>query len=241
MRSIKLRTFDSHITEPIVSFAFDDFPHSALTEGGRMVRDAGWRGTFYTAGGFCGRHVDGIDYFTHDDLIQADREGHEIGCHTFSHANLRTLTAPEILDELRLNAAFIREILPGYTFSSFAYPFGELRLRNKALLAKQFSMCRGVGGGLNAGRIDFAQLRSVLLGPGSFEDLRIDAWLERAVASKAWLVFFTHDISDDPSPYGCRASVFAKTIESIARRGIKVLPVNSAGELASGGAASKSQ
>jgi hypothetical protein len=146
---------------------------------------------------------------------------------------MRTLTAPEILEDLRRNASFIREILPGHTFSSFAYPFGELRLRNKALLAKQFSVCRGVGGGLNLGRIDIAQLRSVMLGPQSFEELRIEAWLDRAIASKAWLVFFTHDISDDPSPYGCLASVFAKTIESITKRGIKVLPINTAGELAS--------
>src|SRR5579863_8295658 len=88
VRSIKMHTFDSHLAEPVVSFAFDDFPRSALTEGGRMLREAGWTGTFYTAGGFCGRRVDGVDYFSRDDLIQVDRDGHEIGCHTYTHMNL---------------------------------------------------------------------------------------------------------------------------------------------------------
>jgi peptidoglycan/xylan/chitin deacetylase (PgdA/CDA1 family) len=236
VRGIKMHSFDGRLVEPVISFSFDDFPRSALAKGGRMLREAGWTGTYYTAGAFCGRIVDGIEYFSRDDLIQVDRDGHEIGCHTFNHMSLRPLSEPEILDDLRCNAAFIRDILPGHTFSSFAYPFGELRLRNKGLLGKQFPTCRGVGGGLNVGRMDFAQLRSVLLKPGSFEELRIESWLERAVASKGWLIFFTHDISDRPSPYGCFTSVFAKIIESINKRGIKVLSVKNAAELARGAA-----
>lgn len=232
VRSIKLHTFDGRIVEPVVSFTFDDFPRSAVTEGGRMLREAGWTGTYYMAGRFCGRTVDNIDYFSRDDLVQVNHDGHEIGCHTFSHMSLRSLTVPEILDDLRTNAAFIRKILPGHIFNSFAYPFGDLSLHNKVLLASQFEICRGVSGGLNVGRIDFAELRSVLLRPWSFEDLRIESWLERAVASKAWLIFVTHDISDDPSPYGCRTSVFAKIVESITKRGIKVLSVKNAAEVA---------
>jgi peptidoglycan/xylan/chitin deacetylase (PgdA/CDA1 family) len=232
VRSIKLHTSDGHTLGPVVSFTFDDFPRSALTEGGRMLREAGWTGTYYVAGGFCGRIVDGIDYFSRNDLLQVDHDGHEIGCHTFSHISLRSLTVPEILDDLHANAAFIREILPGHAFSSFAYPFGDLSLHNKVLLASQFDICRGVSGGLNVGRIDFAELRSVLLRARSFEELKIESWLERAVASKAWLIFVTHDISDNPSPYGCPTSVFAKIIESISKRGIKVLSVKDAAELA---------
>lgn len=231
MRSIKLHTFDSHIAEPMVSFTFDDFPRSALTVGGRMLREAGWTGTYYIAGGLCGRIVNGIEHFSRDDLLQVACDGHEIGCHTFSHTSLRSLTVAELLDDLQCNAAFTRKILPGHTFSSFAYPFGELSLHNKMLLAKLFPTCRGVSGGLNVGRVDFAQLRSVLLTPRSFEELRIESWLERAVASNAWLIFLTHDISDDPSPYGCLPSVFAKIIESITRRGIKVLSVRNAADL----------
>lgn len=230
MRSIKLHTFDSHFTEPVITFTFDDFPRTALSEGGRMLREAGWKGTFYTAGSFCERVVDGIPYFSREDLVQVHDDGHEIGCHTFSHIDLRSLTVPEILEDLRRNAMFMRTVLPGHTSSSFAYPFGELNLRRKALLAKQFPICRGVSGGLNRGRIDLAQLRSVLLTAASFEELRIDSWLERALASKAWLIFLTHDVSDDPSPYGCRTNVFAKIIDSISKRGIKVLPVGDAAE-----------
>ena len=156
VRSVKLHTFDCHFVEPVVSFTFDDFPRTALSRGGRMLREAGWKGTFYTAGAFCERIVDGIDYFSRDDLIEAQHEGHEIGCHTFSHKDLRSLTVPEILEDLRRNAMFMREILPSHTFSSFAYPFGELNLRRKVLLAKQFPICRGVSGGFNVGRIDCA-------------------------------------------------------------------------------------
>ena len=51
-RNIKARALDTHLSEPIVSFCFDDFPRSAITEGGRMLRERGWAGTFYAAGSF---------------------------------------------------------------------------------------------------------------------------------------------------------------------------------------------
>src|SRR5206468_1978257 len=67
-RNIKARALDTRLGEPVVSFCFDDFPRSAVTEGGRMLRAHGWTGTYYAAGSFCGREVDGISYFTEDDL-----------------------------------------------------------------------------------------------------------------------------------------------------------------------------
>lgn len=231
-RNVRLNAFRSHLAEPMVSFSFDDAPRSAFTEGGRVLRDMGWTGTYYVAGSFCGRRVDGIDYMDRDDLIQADQEGHEIGCHTFSHLRLSVSSAKAIHDDLRRNEDFIREVLPQHKLSSFAYPFGDLDLRSKALLARKFPICRGIWEGVNQGRMDFAQLKSVRLERRSYEPRAIEFWLDRAVAAKGWLIFFTHDISDDPSPFGCSRDVFAKVAESVARRGIRVLPVKNVAGLA---------
>ena len=49
-RNIKLNALDTHLEEPVVSFTFDDFPRSALTVGGRVLRAHGWAGTYFTAG-----------------------------------------------------------------------------------------------------------------------------------------------------------------------------------------------
>jgi peptidoglycan/xylan/chitin deacetylase (PgdA/CDA1 family) len=39
----------------IVSFTFDDFPSSAVSNGARLLEDHGARGTFYLTGSYCGR------------------------------------------------------------------------------------------------------------------------------------------------------------------------------------------
>jgi len=119
-RNVKLNALDTRLKEAVVSFTFDDFPRSALHEGGRMLRERGWAGTYFAAGSFCGRRVDGIDYFDRDDLVRAAEEGHEIGCHTFGHLRLPETRPQDIEADLRRNAEFVADALPGHRLSSFA-------------------------------------------------------------------------------------------------------------------------
>jgi peptidoglycan/xylan/chitin deacetylase (PgdA/CDA1 family) len=231
-RNIKVPALDTRLSEPVVSFSFDDFPRSAVTEGGRMLRARGWAGTFYAAGAFCGREVDGIPYFTEDDLRQIDEDGHEIGCHTFSHLRLAHQRAPIILDDLKRNADFLAKTLPAHRCSSFAYPFGDLRLPQKRLLAREFGVCRGIWSGINRGRMDFGELKAVGLAQIGPDVDEVVGWLDLAVRTNAWLIFFTHDVSARPSPYGYRTDAFAKLLDIVAARGIRVMPVKNAVGLA---------
>jgi hypothetical protein len=66
----------------------------------------------------------------------------------------------------------------------------------------------------------------------SLDSLDIDAWLDRTLAARGWLIFFTHDVSDDPSPYGCSRKAFETVADAVARRGFRVLPVKNAVGLA---------
>ena len=231
-RNIPLNGLDTRLEAPVVSFTFDDFPRSALTEGGRILRERGWAGAYFAAGGFCGRTVDGIDYFDRDDLIQASEQGHEIACHTFGHLRLPETGAADIQADLDRNAEFIAEVLPDQRLSSFAYPYGDLDLGKKALIAKRFPVCRGIWPGINAGRMDFAQLKAVPLERRSLDGLDIEAWLDQAEKARGWLIFFTHDVSDDPSPYGCDRKRFEAVADAVARRGLRVLPLKNAAGLA---------
>jgi peptidoglycan/xylan/chitin deacetylase (PgdA/CDA1 family) len=231
-RNVKLSALDTRLDEPVVSFTFDDFPRSALQEGGRILRERGWAGTYFVAGSFCGQSIGGLDYFDRADLIQAAEEGHEIGCHTFGHLRLPEVTRSDIEADLRRNADFVAETLPDHQLSSFAYPFGNLHLDQKAQLCRRFPICRGIWPGINAGRMDFAQLKAVGLERWSLEAFDVDAWLDKAQAERGWLIFFTHDVSDDPSRFGCFRKTFEAVADAVARRGIRVLPVKNAVGLA---------
>src|ERR1700761_4440439 len=84
----------------IVSFTFDDFPRSAVSNGARILESYGARGTFYAAGSYCGKTIDGIVQYSKEDLLRLVRDGHEIGCHTFHHRRVSTLTASELGTEV---------------------------------------------------------------------------------------------------------------------------------------------
>jgi hypothetical protein len=231
-RNIKTRALDTCLTEPVISFCFDDFPRSAITEGGRMLSEHGWAGTFYAAGSFCAREVDGIPYFTEDDLRQVHEQGHEIGCHTFSHLRVAHKKASAILDDLKFNMDFLVKVLPDHRCSTFAYPFGDLRLPQKILLSRQFGVCRGIWSGINRGRMDFGELKAVSLAQTGPNFDEVVGWIDLAIRANAWLIFFTHDISSRPSDYGYKPDDFAKLLDIVAARRVKVLPVKSAVGLA---------
>jgi len=80
--------------------------------------------------------------------------------------------------------------------------------------------------------MDFAQLKAVSLEERMSEGFDVEAWLDRAQAERAWLIFFTHDVSDNPSPYGAGRRAFEAVADAVARRGIRVLPVKNAVGLA---------
>jgi len=213
---------------PLVSITFDDFPSSAATTGARILREFGMKGTYFVAGGRAGQHLDDLDQFTQDDLVAVAADGHEIGCHTFSHLCLPAVNRTEIDHDLALNSNYVHRLLGDYTMTSFAYPFGAASIASKNFLHRRFSSCRGIWSGVNKGRIDFAQLRAIPL-DHRLDHAQLAQALDETVRNNGWLIFFTHDVSDRPSPYGCNPRDLVLLLEAIEKRGIEVLPVRDAG------------
>jgi hypothetical protein len=80
---------------------------------------------------------------------------------------------------------------------------------------------------LNVGRTDLAQLRSYpLFGPGGMA--RACEALKRAAKRKAWLIGFTHDVSEAPSPWGTSAADLDALLRAAKALGVVVMPVTSA-------------
>src|SRR5471032_3507247 len=96
---------------PVASVSFDDFPKNAWTEGGPVLARRGVRGTYYTAGGFCGRSENGTVFYDEGDLRQMAAAGHEIACHGFGHQPTPTLTTDELTADAERNREFLRPFL----------------------------------------------------------------------------------------------------------------------------------
>jgi peptidoglycan/xylan/chitin deacetylase (PgdA/CDA1 family) len=233
-RQIRVRPALMRARRPVASITFDDFPKSAWTVGGPVLARFGARGTYYTAGNFCGRTVNGTLFYDEGDLSALAKAGHEIGCHGFGHQPTPTLDSGTLAQDMERNAQFLKPFLGGAKPQSYAYPFGASSLRTKKFYAPHFSNLRGVHPGINQGAIDLSQLNAVSLEMRSFSSEKLDAAIAGALGNNGWISFYTHDVSDSPSEYGSTPEILATTLERVAAAGIEVLPMREAVTVALG-------
>ncbi|MBE6673438.1 MAG: polysaccharide deacetylase family protein [Ruminococcaceae bacterium] len=79
--------------EKKIALTFDDGPHPQYTmEILTVLRQYGVKATFFTIG-------ENVQYYP-DAFAAIEREGHEIGNHTFSHPHLQTQNAKSLTEEL---------------------------------------------------------------------------------------------------------------------------------------------
>jgi peptidoglycan/xylan/chitin deacetylase (PgdA/CDA1 family) len=214
--------------EPIVSFSFDDVPLSALEVGAAILEAHGVHGTFYIAGGLAGRVEPGRTLIDAAGCRQLAARGHEIGCHTFAHPDLRHVDRAFLRADLARNADYLDAVDPRPGRRNFAYPYGSASLGKRAMLAKAFRTCRAGGEAINRGPTDPTFLRGVeIRQPEAYVSL-LTRWIDALVAKPGWLIFFTHDISPAPTPYGCTAAAFERLVRHAVERGCRVLTVDAA-------------
>lgn len=227
-RALFRRPLRLDLKAPIISFTFDDFPVSALRVGGAILRDHGARGTYYVSLGLKDSIAPTGRMFSDEDLCDALAQGHELGCHTFDHANSWTTTPGDFMKSQRRNAETIAQLQPGATFKTFGYPITEPHPLNKRAAALRFDACRGGGQTNNVGFADLALLRSFFLEKtnGDLEPVR--RLIDRNLADRGWLIFSTHDVCGLPTPYGCTPQFFERVVACAVGSGATILPVATA-------------
>jgi peptidoglycan/xylan/chitin deacetylase (PgdA/CDA1 family) len=207
----------------VVSFTFDDFPKSAIV-GGRVLERHGARGTFYTAMQLAGTNDILGPMFDHEDILTAHRTGHEIACHTFTHCDLRYANRSTMLAEICENATALSSLIKGFIPTNFAYPYGRLSLKAKYVMGSRFTSCRGIGGRINHGVADLADLPAKTLYSADFDEAEIRRLIDDNSSVNGWLIFFTHDVVEVPSPFGCTPSQLGAVVAYAAER-TTILPV----------------
>jgi glycosyltransferase involved in cell wall biosynthesis/peptidoglycan/xylan/chitin deacetylase (PgdA/CDA1 family) len=214
-----------HPDRPMISFSFDDFPKSALAVGGEVLRHSGLTGTYYTALGLLGGQTPTGRMFDAADVAAVLERGHELGCHTFSHCDswdTRTATFEKSIID---NREALSRLVPGAEFRSFAYPISLPRPLTKAKVADYFLCCRGAGQTFNAGRTDLNQLSAYFLEKSRNNIQAVKDLIDHNRKAHGWLIFATHDISNDPTPYGCTPEFFEQVVAYAVASGARILPV----------------
>jgi peptidoglycan/xylan/chitin deacetylase (PgdA/CDA1 family) len=209
---------------PVVSFSFDDFPRTAYTVGGAILKNFGARGTYYTAMGLMNTQNQLGDQFGPRDLDSLLADGHELACHTFSHISCRTVPLQVFENDLRRGRTMIRQ-MTGCDPVNFAYPFGHVTLTAKKRVGKQMRSCRGIYGGLNGPMVDLNLLRANSLYGDVDRFMESETLLSNNERRKSWLIFYTHDVRSSPSPFGCTPALLEKTLSRTVQRGFRIVPI----------------
>jgi len=212
----------------VVSFTFDDAPASACEAGAHALEHHGVRGTFYVAGGLTGKLEEGKPCHTIDHLRTLLANGHELGCHSYSHIRCDNLNAAELEQELDRNAAFLAALGVDTKALNFAYPFGAYAYNAKRICSHRFRSSRVTGGGTHEGQADLNALKTHRLYDLPVDAEDYDTLLARTAAGKGWLIVNTHDVETPPSRFGYTPERLEHAVAAALAAGCKVLPVNAA-------------
>jgi hypothetical protein len=144
------------------------------------------------------------------------------------------LKAAAIAVEIEKNRRYLTALDSSIRIENFAYPFGIASVSRKGQLRKIFRSSRGILPGINSGTVDLQFLRAMPLTEQHIDREGIDCAFDEAVASNGWLIFYSHDVEDTPSPYGCSPQLLHHALDAAARRNVPALSV--AGALRRAGA-----
>ncbi len=217
---------------PMVSFSFDDFPRTALTVGGRILAHYGARGTYYAAAGLMNTTNDLGEQFLKEDLRALLDQGHELASHTFSHVSCRSVTSDRFKTEVEKGRAAIEELAGQSDSGNFAFPFGEVTLKAKKVLAGSTASSRGIWPGINGPEADLNLLRANSLYGDDDRSAQVQRLILENEQCGGWLIFYSHDVRESPSRFGCTPKLLESAVSFAAERGARILTVAEAvGEL----------
>lgn len=212
----------------IFSLSFDDFPATAWTEAGPILAEHGVKATYYVCGGLAGGRNMDRDQYRVEHLQALHAAGHEIGCHTYGHTSALRMSREALRLSLDANAAWVAERLDGYRMTTFAWPFGDCSVEAKRYVRGRFDLARGVQDGVNAGRADRGLIRSIGLESRRLPGYDLEALMAETAERRGWLTAYGHDVSDDPTDYGCTPDDLDRVLRLAKAAGLEVLPVAAA-------------
>jgi peptidoglycan/xylan/chitin deacetylase (PgdA/CDA1 family) len=208
---------------PIVSFTFDDAPVSSFKSGGKVLEEYGFRGTYYISAGLMKKFSDVGEIADFDTIREFHGRGHEIGNHTYEHLDCRRIGPMAIVNSIRRNRRRLSEFMSG----SFAYPYGSKDARAYVAARMCTTSARGILQGINRDVIDVMDLKSVRIYNRNGVNTCMQ-FISECATSGGWLIFYTHDVSPQPTEYGCTPAQLSVLARAVRDKQIQVAPVGRA-------------
>jgi peptidoglycan/xylan/chitin deacetylase (PgdA/CDA1 family) len=222
------RSFTLQPRRPLVTFTFDDFPNSAFSGGGSILEAHGYRGTYFVSMGLAGRTIETGEMFVAPDLDALLSRGHELGCHTHEHVPAWETHPAAYLASVERNARALGDLPQAVRPTTHSYPINYPRPGSKRRIASRFRACRFGGQGLNCGVVDLNALNSFFIEQSVHDMATIEGVIDANAAQQGWLIFSTHDVTANPTRYGCTPALFERIVRRVRDSGATVLTMSAA-------------
>lgn len=209
----------------MVTFTFDDFPQSAADRGGEILAKHDARGTFYACLGLLGKQSPGGVLVNEPSLTALAEEGHEVGCHTYTHLDFTKTAGRRIREDLQTNRD--KAVSLGMSLTNFAYPYGQVGAMNKGKVRDLYASARATRPQTIRGAFDAAELPSISLDTSTdYSGLR--RYLDEVSTLGGWAIFFSHDVSPQPSRGGVTPQQLEQLVADTKARGLDIVTVAAA-------------
>ncbi len=209
----------------MISFTFDDFPKTALFTGGTILGEHGLCGTYYASLGLMGRETEVGRIFEQADLPHLLEAGHELASHTYSHISARKTNLSAYHEDVRRGEQELARFLGRAERLNFSYPFGGVTIAAKKQVGPTMKSCRGIFPGVDGPLVDLNLLHANSLYGGAERLAAAESLIRQNTRQKSWLIFYTHDVQENPSPYGCTPGLFGAVVRSAMDSGAEILTI----------------
>ncbi len=209
-------------TGGVVSITFDDGFSNMYTNARPVLQANKFPATFYLIANYVGAP----SYMTVAQVKALQGDGHEIGGHSATHANLTTLSG----------AAFEQEIAGSKTtleanfgpIKSLAYPYGAYNASVKARAGQLYQTARTTDGGVNVkGNIDRTGLKMRYV-TESTSAATVATWMKEGAASGTWTILLYHAVAENAGLYAVTPAQFASHMSAVKSSGLRTMTVSEA-------------
>ncbi len=178
-------------TKGIVSFTFDDAWKNIYSQGRPLFNKNGVKTTQY----LLTDTTEYPDYMTVLEMQGLGAEGHEIGSHTKSHADLTTLNAAALTEELAGSKSALLGWFPGKSSMGFATPYGAFNDAVIAEIKKHYTYHRSTEEGFNS-KTGFDRYNIKVQNVYSTTSgTQVNNWINQAINNNTWLVLVYHQVT----------------------------------------------
>lgn len=208
-------------------FTFDDVPRSAIHF--MLEEYPSIPCTYFISGGLCNQVINGCEICTTSDLIGVDWTLNELASHSYGHLDFRVNKVSLLVEDLKQNAKFLKKHVPK-ELSGFAYPKGRYGWGGqKSLLKSKVKYARTTKFGLNIKRVRRYGIKAIPLYEKFYTLEDISKLLSQAAGyNDVMVVFYTHDVTDNFSDFGCSRKYFSAVLKLVEDNKFKITTVSKA-------------